>query len=488
MKMKGSAAEEEMKKLRSTATELLLREDWKEYINLYSRFLASCNFSQTSPIDDDYDPVDSAKLRRALCCALSNCAEAQSRLRNLSAALNDCDRALTVDPVHLKSLVCKGKLLLDLHRYSQASDCFRRAAALSDANNSAGNLSQLLGRAQKLEAQSKTGAVDLSDWVANGFVGNCPELAEYVGPVDIRPSEAGGGRGLFATKSVEAGDLVVSKIDLFKPECSVDQNNVSIPVSKGKEVDVQRILKVLDVNCLTEEALSAKVLGKKKDSCSVGLWLLPSFVNHSCCPNARRLHVGDRVVVHASRDIKSGEEITFAYFDVLQPLGQRREMAKRWGFLCSCARCRFEETRKKDLAELLCGISTAGDAGKGVVARVENMVRMSRMKEKEKGFVRASFWMHYAIAYGSEMRVRNSKGRIPAEILVAENIHGVVGGDERLLKTVMWSCKKRRDFVNAAEAMEMETIMKLARGVYGKVMKNQAMKAFVEVEFAGSSK
>ncbi|KAG0489043.1 hypothetical protein HPP92_007854 [Vanilla planifolia] len=414
-----------------------------------------------------------------------------------------------------------------------------------------------LGRTQKLEAQSKTGAVDLSDWVANGFVSNCPELAEYVGPVDIRPSEAGGGRGLFATKSVEAGtplvitkavalgrgifpnapagssehesaytaarmvvwkdfvgrvidaaekcsrtlsllytlftgdllgDLMVSKIDLFKPECSVDQNNVSIPVSKGKEVDVQRILKVLDVNCLTEEALSAKVLGKKKDSCSVGLWLLPSFVNHSCCPNARRLHVGDRVVVHASRDIKSGEEITFAYFDVLQPLGQRREMAKRWGFLCSCARCRFEETREKDLAELLCGISTAGDAGKGVVARVENMVRMSRMKEKEKGFVRASFWMHYAIAYGSEMRVRNSKGRIPAEILVAENIHGAVGGDERLLKTVMRSCKKRRDFVNAAEAMEMETIMKLARGVYGKVMKNQAMKAFVEVEFAGSSK
>jgi hypothetical protein len=41
---------------------------------------------------------------------------------------------------------------------------------------------------------------------------------------------------------------------------------------------------------------------------SVGLWVLASFIHHSCSPN---LHVGDYVIVHTSRDVKAGEEITF---------------------------------------------------------------------------------------------------------------------------------------------------------------------------------
>jgi len=79
------------------------------------------------------------------------------------------------------------------------------------------------------------------------------------------------------------------------------------------------LLAILDVNSLTEDAVSANVLRKNSDCYGVGLWLLPSFVNHSCCPNARRLHVGDYLIVHASRDLKAGEEITFAYLDPLSP-------------------------------------------------------------------------------------------------------------------------------------------------------------------------
>ncbi|PKU75197.1 peptidyl-prolyl isomerase D [Dendrobium catenatum] len=123
-----------MLKLISSATELLLKEDWNEYINLYSR----CHFPQTSPNDDD---DNSTNLRRTLCSALSNRAEAYSKLRDLSAALIDCDHALKLNPFHLKSLVCKGNVLLDLHCYSQAFECFHRAKALVSTDSA---ISQLL--------------------------------------------------------------------------------------------------------------------------------------------------------------------------------------------------------------------------------------------------------------------------------------------------------------------------------------------------------
>ncbi|PKA49779.1 Histone-lysine N-methyltransferase ATXR2 [Apostasia shenzhenica] len=532
--MKGSvaAAEEEMRKLRSRATELLLTEEWNEYINLYSRFISNCRFPQICFNDDnDNDPDGPAKLRRALCCALSKRAAVRCRLRDYSAALIDCELALQLDPAHQKTLICKGNILLDLHCYSHASDYLSRAMALQ-ANDNNAYLSNLLARAQKLEAQSRTGAIDLSDWILDGFDGKCPELAEFIGPVEIRPSAAGGGRGLFTTKSIEAGmPLVITEAVVIGrgilPEASADggrvygdvsgrmvlwkdvvgkifdaakkcsrtrfllytlatgdnESGIEIPQveifrsdsainweSKEEKLDVGRILKVLDLNCLAEESVSAKVMGKKKAlTCGVGLWFLPSFVNHSCCPNARRLHVGGRLVLHASRDIDAGEEITVAYYDVLRPLSERRESSKRWGFLCSCERCRFEEAREMELVDFL---------------EIEDMVRRCGLKGKEKGFLRASFWSTYSYVYDSE-RLKKWGGRIPAEISMAESIFDAVGGDERVMKIVLRRLMKNgRGFGHGVLPVEMEKVTRLARMVYGKVMKRQAMKTFFELELA----
>ncbi|XP_020576694.1 uncharacterized protein LOC110022208 [Phalaenopsis equestris] len=519
--MEGSAAEFEMLKLRSTATELLLKENWCEYINLYSRFISSCDFPQTSQKEDD----GSLKLRRTLCSALCNRADAYFKIRDLDAALMDCNHALKLDPFHFKALVCKGKILLDLHCYSQASECFQRAKALPLADSS---LSLLLKRSQKLDSQSKTGFIDLSAWVLDGFNGACPELAEFVRNVEIRRSESGGGRGLFATRSVEAGtplvitkavvlgrgimpksaggetarlvmwkdfvdkiinavqkcsktrallytlstgdgedsDFTVPKIELFKPEFSMD--------AKSFELDVERILKVLDVNCLTEESVSAKVMGKKKECCGVGLWFLPSFVNHSCCPNARRLHVGDTMVLYASRDVKEGEELSFAYFNVLLPLNERREMAKRWGFFCSCERCNFEEKKELELGEL-----------NETMEEVEDRVRRWGLKGKGKGYLRASFWPAYRNE-SEKLKRRRVGSRITEEISVAGSIFDAVGGDERIMRSLLKRMKNDRGFGHGVEMEEMEKLMRMARGVYGKVMKRRAMKAFFELELAST--
>ncbi|KAI9124814.1 hypothetical protein K1719_004141 [Acacia pycnantha] len=46
--------------------------------------------------------------RKSLCLALSNRAEARSRLKEFHSALEDCDLALVIDETHFKTLICKG--------------------------------------------------------------------------------------------------------------------------------------------------------------------------------------------------------------------------------------------------------------------------------------------------------------------------------------------------------------------------------------------
>ncbi|XP_050374071.1 methyltransferase FGSG_00040 [Argentina anserina] len=515
-------AEEQMQQLRSKATELLLREEWSESVEVYSQFINLCQnqINQT--------PDNLPKLHKSLCLALSNRASARSRLRDYTQALKDCDEALKIESTHFKTLVCKGKILLNLNRYSMALGCFKTAQLDPQANGSSVGLNGYLQKCKKLELMSKTGAFDLSEWVANGFRAKPPEAAEYIGAVEMRRSGIRG-RGLFATKNMEAGSLVliskavatergilpghdldenaqlvmwknftenvldsvtkcsricslistlssgededeleVPAIDVFKPEFEQIGN------SEEKKVDASRILSILDVNSIVEDSISSKVLGKNSDYYGVGIWILASFINHSCIPNARRVHVGDYVIVHASRDVKAGEELTFAYFDVLNPLEKRNEMSKTWGFRCNCRRCKFEAelcSRQEGVGEIEMGLDRGLDSG-AVVFKLEEGMRKWKVKEKEKGYLRASFWT----AYGSEKLMRSWGRRIPTMESVVDSIVEAVGSDERVLKMVVEKLKKGN---GGSSVVEVERALKLGRGVYGKVMKKQAMKSLL---------
>ncbi|PIA62797.1 hypothetical protein AQUCO_00200665v1 [Aquilegia coerulea] len=502
--------EELMQQLRSKATELLLREEYKESIQVYSQFISLCQQQHLSNADEH----ELAKLRKSLCLAFSNRAEARSRLKDFYEAIVDCDQALEIENTHFKTLLCK---------------------AFSDIQNN-GNSESLHGYLEickKLEYQSRTGVFDLSDWVLNGFRGKLPEMAEYIGSIQINKSEYSG-RGLFATKNMEAGTLLlvtkaiatgrgimpeldedssqsarlvmwkdfVDKVVDATNKCSKTQRLISTLSSGEDEESMEvpdinlfrpeaeedfymkanpemcKIMNILDVNSLTEDAISAKVLGKNSDYYGVGLWILASFINHSCLPNARRLHIGDHVLVYTSRDVRAGEEITFAYFDVLTPLKKRREMCKTWGFHCNCKRCRFEEVFgcREELKEIGLTLEFGLDNG-NMVFRLEDGMRKWMLKGKEKSYLRASFWTVYSEAFKSDKVMRKWGRRIPTTEVIADSIIEAVGGDERLMKAAVEALRKN----GAGGMMETEKAMKLARGVYGKVMKKQAMRALLEL-------
>eukprot|EP00927_Polykrikos_kofoidii_P027074 TRINITY_DN23958_c0_g2_i1.p1 TRINITY_DN23958_c0_g2~~TRINITY_DN23958_c0_g2_i1.p1 ORF type:complete len:864 (-),score=168.21 TRINITY_DN23958_c0_g2_i1:214-2805(-) len=73
------------------------------------------------------------------------------------------------------------------------------------------------------------------------------------------------------------------------------------------------------------------------------LFLLPSFLNHSCRPNVQRLVAYDRFLLRAGHDLLAGEELLDTYVEVLQPLAQRKEALEKYGFRCRCERCVLEE-------------------------------------------------------------------------------------------------------------------------------------------------
>ncbi|KAI3733659.1 hypothetical protein L6452_13108 [Arctium lappa] len=526
--------EEKMQHLRFKANELLLREQWEQSIQTYSQFISLCQTRISNPRIRP-DP----KLQKSLCLAFSNRAEARSKTRDFDRALKDCDEALRIENTHFKTLMCKGKILLGLDRYTTALNCFKIADLGHPSNADSETLNGYLEKCKKLESLSRSGGFDFSNWVSNGFKGKFPELAEYIGAVQIKKSEISG-RGLIATKNIDVGSVLlvtkaiatergilpeskmenlgenaqmvmwknfVDKVVESTSNCerthfllsklSVGENEEGLEVPDtsafrpeveqdygflNEKIEVGVMLSILDVNSLVEETFSSKFSGKNGDYHGVGIWVLASFINHSCNPNAKRFHIGDHVIVHASRDIKEGEEITMGYFDVFSPLKNRKEMVKNWGFDCHCKRCKFEDgiSVKQEMGEIEMGYERGVDVG-SMVYKLEESMRRWMVRGKMKGYLRASFWKVYSELFVSEKLMMKWGRKVPTMEIVVESVAEAVGGDERVLRVVIEGMKRN----GGGGVVEMEKAMKLGKGVYGKVMKKQAMRSLLSLTKLG---
>ncbi|KAH7285262.1 hypothetical protein KP509_33G019300 [Ceratopteris richardii] len=236
---------------------------------------------------------------------------------------------------------------------------------------------------------------DFSEYLLSGCEWEqAPPLPDFIGPLCIRNTHDIRGRGLFALEDVRAGstllvsnpfaltyndsnsmrlyqeiismikqsrkalyqlaslagyrdDLVVPPMDTFDPNVSVcDQMIQCIP-----ELDQQRIVNVMNTNCFGGEVR----LSDSQPAVQLnGLWLLPSFANHSCTPNANRLFVGKALLMIASRDISMNEEVTISYTNCLLPVRMREEQLDSLGcgFFCECQRCVEERSLEESLFDV----------------------------------------------------------------------------------------------------------------------------------------
>ncbi|MBE3046589.1 SET domain-containing protein [Candidatus Bathyarchaeota archaeon] len=91
--------------------------------------------------------------------------------------------------------------------------------------------------------------------------------------------------------------------------------------------------------------------GGRHAHANCGIWLLASYMNHSCAGNSKRSFVGDMQILRATTDIPAGTELLFAYKPP-QRLESYADVQKvlnaGWNFTCDCQLCRDKQATSKD--------------------------------------------------------------------------------------------------------------------------------------------
>lgn len=97
-----------------------------------------------------------------------------------------------------------------LYNLERFNECCRVLEQLCDKFSHNGEASVFLGRAQSRTVEQKSGVYNFKELQADAKKLRPPHLdhATYIGPVEIRQTESKG-RGLFVTKAVKAGELLL---------------------------------------------------------------------------------------------------------------------------------------------------------------------------------------------------------------------------------------------------------------------------------------
>lgn len=112
----------------------------------------------------------------------------------------------------------------------------------------------------------------------------------------------------------------------------------------------------------------------------------------------------------------------------------------------------------------------------GIVYRLEESMKKWMVRGRAKGFLRTSYWLAYSKVYESEKLMRKWGRKIPSFDSVIDSIVDAIGSDERVVKLYMEGGLKMMGVGGYNGVVEMDKAMKFGRGIYGKVMKKQAMK------------
>ncbi|XP_057844707.2 methyltransferase FGSG_00040 [Cryptomeria japonica] len=306
---------------------------------------------------------------------------------------------------------------------------------------------------------------------------------DLIGPVEIRKTGNRNGRGLFATEDIKTGDcLLISKAlaishkamddpmknglfenvknalnscgdnilklfishasgklvakmgDFFNPSFEEKCCKATARVREDFEALQEKDSKIRQIieGIAFDDATPAAIREKGKSFVNFnsdpirlyyGVWLLPSFINHSCSPNAARINEGEIIRIHATRPIKEGQEITIPYFNVLLPYTFRHKLCNtfRFGCVCKCKRCEVERKiiGAESKAEALCeSYSSACNAKieeraaqlEKFVNRVENCLTVLR-KRKLVGDKYGEDWFRssFMAAYLGRITCRKKK-------------------------------------------------------------------------------
>ncbi|KAK2061682.1 hypothetical protein LY76DRAFT_590189 [Colletotrichum caudatum] len=325
--------------------------------------------------------------------ALCNRSLANLRLQRPEKALLDAVHARSNDTPTEKGLFRESKAHYALEQFDLCAGKLQQVLALNPGNKEA---EVELERTGRRIVEQVTG--DFKWKHMHKQAKETPPIidcATYSGPVEIRDSP-GRGRGLFTTRSVKAGELllcekafsyvyadendptasknlkILMNLDSKRMTMGGQATLVSTVVQKlhhnpeaasrfmdlyhgdyevgnaspGEQVVVDTFLveRIISLNCFGAPRTTLEYLKKGQEDGSqttCGIWTTASFINHSCIGNCSRSFIGDMMVVRASRDLDVGAELLFCYQvpNEKADFQATQKGLKSWGFICRCELC-----------------------------------------------------------------------------------------------------------------------------------------------------
>jgi tetratricopeptide (TPR) repeat protein len=282
-----------------------------------------------------------------------------------------------------------GSASYELGEYQEAKGFFEKQLLLMPGDRLA---TTNLSRAESRLKEQVTGVYNYKK-LKNGVSATFPraDAATFTRNVKIGES-SGQGRGLFATKQIDAGEIVLCEKSFrvvwgHHPEALTaitydgrDERIRVIPAGLCKELvqklrdNPSQVEKVMDLFGDYQSEIGKQLIladnstpvidtfqihdivarnafgpaqeaprGKDISSGSAGLWVLASYINHSCIPNAKKEFIGDLMILRATRKIATGEEISHSYNESSDYDTRKTALMNTWGFQCTCALCNVEK-------------------------------------------------------------------------------------------------------------------------------------------------
>ncbi|TVY31706.1 SET domain-containing protein [Lachnellula subtilissima] len=194
-----------------------------------------------------------------------------------------------------------------------------------------------------------------------------PKLHNHVNKFDDDPpwemrNVPGRGNGLFATRTLHRGDLILANTpmgvyqsDAFFPDYELGYKNLRKTfdqLPKSSQEIFLRMATHSPGDAVMERINTNAFAGDFEGAPHFLLYPETALMNHDCRPNAMYYHNASTLIhaTHASRTIHPGEEITITYINLLQPRSQRQEMfSSIWGFACTCRLCTSPNSRLSDM-------------------------------------------------------------------------------------------------------------------------------------------
>ncbi|KAJ7496866.1 hypothetical protein FB451DRAFT_1549892 [Mycena latifolia] len=210
--------------------------------------------------------------------------------------------------------------------------------------------------------------------VVMNFPGFPQPLIQPATPAFRMATTPGKGVGLFSTRALKFGDLILGERPLYVGARGV---HTSCPENLTREQVIQHSLNTLEkyleisvsrmrpaakaafmalANSHKEDG-SGPIAGIVRTNAVALVDLCPdmkgeigsysavckdiSRLNHSCSPNtiSRFDKPSFSYQLYAVRDIAKGEELTYQYTDVVTSTAERRKALKPYDFVCTCAAC-----------------------------------------------------------------------------------------------------------------------------------------------------